>query len=379
MTHGVETTASGKALRPGAGMRLAGVLLLFAAVTGCSGIDGGSQSTATIPASSSVADGAVSAVSAGAQPPAADQFVNPVVDVNFPDPALLAADGSFYLYATEGEGRNIQTMSSTDLVSWRPGDDALPQLGSWALPGKTWAPEVIKVDDGYVMFYTAADEASGLQCIGRAKAVEPAGPFVDDSKASFVCQADVGGSIDPNPIRTPDGSLYLYWKNDGNCCGEKVHIWGQELDGSAAALIGRPVSLLSNTQAWEGDLVEAPQMIVKPSTTNAGDADHVLFYAANAYNTDRYAQGYASCEGPLGPCAAAPEPLLQTNSAAAGPGHGYIFVQSDQTWILYHAWPPDAVGFVTPGRQLWLDPVQWTADGPVVDGPNPDPQSRPRA
>jgi beta-xylosidase len=308
------------------GASLAGVLLLGAAVAGCAG--GGAGTSPAV---------------------GAEEFVNPVVHTNFPDPALLESDGTFYLYATEGEGRNIQTMTSSDLVSWEPGEDALPQLGSWALPGKTWAPEVIQVGDGFVMFYTAADEASGRQCIGRAVASEPAGPFVDDSDGPFVCQAEMGGSIDPNPIRTPDGSLYLYWKNDGNCCGERVDIWGQELDADGASSVGRPVALLSNTQAWEGDLVEAPEMIVN-------GADHVLLYAANAYNTDRYAQGYASCEVPLGPCIAAPEPLLQTNSAAAGPGHGYVFERNGKTWIIYHAWPPDTVGFVTPGRQLWLDP-----------------------
>ena len=80
------------------------------------------------------------------------------------------------------------------------------QLGAWALPGKTWAPEVISVGDGYVMFYTAADQASGRQCIGRAAAAAPEGPFVDDAAVPFVCQPDLGGSIDPNPVRAPDGT-----------------------------------------------------------------------------------------------------------------------------------------------------------------------------
>ena len=49
----------------------------------------------------------------------------------------------------------------------------------------------------------------------------------------------------------------------------------------------------------------------------------------------------------------------------------------DKTWIVYHAWPPDAVGSARPGRQIWLDPVDWTDNGPAVNGPNPDPQTRP--
>ena len=282
--------------RPGVGAHLAGVLLVFAALTGC-GSDIETSSTTPPLASTETTMKA----------PGPGEFVNPVIDVNFPDPGFLAAGGMFYLYGTEGEGLNVQTMTSADLVDWTPGGDALPQLGAWALPGKTWAPEVISVGDGFVMFYTAADQASGRQCIGRAVAAAPIGPFVDQDPAPFVCQPDLGGSIDPNPVRTPDGSMYLYWKNDGNCCGQPVHIWGQQLDPEAGAQLGDPVPLLSNTQPWEGDLVEAPQMVVH-------DGAYVLFYAANTYNTDRYTQGYADCAGALGP-------LHRSSGTVAGHQH----------------------------------------------------------
>ncbi|MEP6979232.1 MAG: glycoside hydrolase family 43 protein [Nakamurella sp.] len=347
------------------GPRLAGVVVVLVAAAGCS--------AAATPAADSPSPVGISTAGPGATAdaqPGPGEFVNPVVDVNFPDPGFLAVEGIFHLYGTEGEGLNVQTMTSNDLVSWTPGADALPQLGSWALPGRTWAPEVLAVDGGYVLFYTAADMTSGKQCIGRAEAADPGGPFVDAAAVPFVCQPDLGGSIDPNPITGPDGSRYLYWKNDGNCCGQPVHLWGQQIDSTAATLVGEPVPLLTNAQSWEGNLVEAPQMVTH-------DGRWVLFYAANTYSTDRYAEGWADCDGPLGPCTAAASPLLATNAAAAGPGHAYVFDHAGQTWILYHAWPPEAIGFVTPGRLLWLDAVTWTPDGPVVDGPNPQPQPVP--
>ena len=49
-----------------------------------------------------------------------------------------------------------------------------------------------------------------------------------------------------------------------------------------------------------------------------------------------------------------------------------------ETWLLYHAWPPDAIGSVVPGRQLWLDRVEWPGGRPVVRGPSPGPQPMPR-
>jgi beta-xylosidase len=349
-------------LRWGVGARFTGALLLLTAAS-CSAA---ASPTASPPSSSVDRPSAADEQTA----PGPGEFVNPVVDVNFPDPGFVAVDGVFYLYGTEGDGRNVQTMTSTDLVSWTPGGDALPQLGTWALPGKTWAPEVLAAGEQYVLFYTAADQTSGKQCVGRAVAATPEGPFVDDAAAPFVCQPDLGGSIDPNPITAPDGTLYLYWKNDGNCCDQPVNIWGQQMNAGATAVVGEAVPLLSNTQAWEGNLVEAPQMVTH-------DGRWVLFYAANTYSTDRYAEGWADCEGPLGPCTAATAPLLATNTAAAGPGHAYIFDHAGQSWILYHAWPPDAIGFVTPGRLVWLDALNWTAAGPVVHGPHLDPQPVP--
>lgn len=283
---------------------------------------------------------------------------------------MLEAEGNFYLYGTQGSDANIQLRSSADLVDWEQLPDALPTLGTWAAVGKTWAPEVIAVNKGYVMFYTASDKASGKQCIGRAVAAGPRGPFTDSSTKPLVCQQELGGSIDASPQRDGDGTVYLYWKNDGNCCGLPVTLWGQEMDAAASKFVGRPTALLSNTQDWQGTLIEAPEMVPH-------DDAYYLFYAANDYSSESYAEGFAKCEAPLGPCVDNDEPLLASNASAAGPGHAFVITTGDKTWIVYHAWPPDAIGSARPGRQIWLDPLDWTPDGPVVDGPNPDPQARP--
>ena len=293
-----------------------------------------------------------------------------MVTEDFPDPSVLAVEGTYYLYGTQGEGVNIQLRSSEDLVGWTPQPDPLPTLGPWAGSGKTWAPEVLAVNGQYVMFYTAADTASGKQCIGRAVAKSPVGPFTDKAATPLVCQTEQGGSIDASPLQTDDGNVYLYWKNDGNCCGLPVTLWGQHMDRSATSLTGKPVALLKNTQSWQGDLIEAPEMV--PHT-----GSYYLFYAANNYGTDQYAEGYATCSAPLGPCKDSAAPILASSDRAAGPGHAFVLSVRNRTWIFYHAWPPNAIGSARPGRQVWLDPVEWTAQGPKVDGPGAEPQARP--
>src|SRR3954451_22818354 len=89
-------------------------------------------------------------------------FANPVYNGDFPDPFVLKAGGTYYAYATNGAGKQVQTLTSKDIVHWTPGPDALPKVGSWGFNGETWAPEVLARDDSYVLYYTAN------KCVGRA-------------------------------------------------------------------------------------------------------------------------------------------------------------------------------------------------------------------
>ncbi|MFL6160731.1 MAG: glycoside hydrolase family 43 protein [Jatrophihabitantaceae bacterium] len=331
--------------------------LLFVALTaaGCGGGSAGSAHPS--PAGSTSADG----------------YVNPVYRSDFPDPAVLRVGTQYHAYGTQGGSKNIQTLTSADLVHWRAGPDALPDVGRWASTGSTWAPEVLALESRYAMYYVAHDTASGKQCIGRATASEPAGPFTDASARPLVCQPTLGGSIDPNPVRLADGSLYLYWKNDGNCCGQPVQLWGQRLSPDGSGLVGTPVALLRNTKPWQGSLIEAPEMVARPG-------HYTLFYSANDYASDRYGIGYADCRGPLGPCTdAADASLIASNDFAAGPGHCFVLQSPDgDWWMLYHAWPPSAIGAQDPGRLLWLEPVSWQGGTPSVHSSDVAPQPVPR-
>ncbi|MGH2401170.1 MAG: glycoside hydrolase family 43 protein [Candidatus Limnocylindria bacterium] len=306
------------------------------------------------------------------------QFVNPVLDRDFPDPGVLVVDGTYYAYATEGGGRHIQVASSPDLVTWEYLGEALPSLPTWST-GMTWAPEVIETDAGFVMYYTARDPAtqrpdgSGTQCITVAVADAPEGPFVDDSDAPLVCQADMGGTIDATPFRDTDGTLYLVYKNDGNCCGRITRFWGQPLSEDGLSLEGEPVDLgLENDNAWEAHVIEAPWIVLR-------DGTYYLFYSANDYANDRYAVGYATASLVLGPYVDAEEnPILATPAddgpdVAYGPGHQSVVTGPDgEPWIIYHAWDQ-----LFQQRAMWIDEVRFEDGRPVIDGPDGTAQEAP--
>src|SRR5439155_16455418 len=83
-------------------------------------------------------------------------FTNPVLNRNFPDPFVLKVGKTYHAYATNGNGKQVQTATSKDLVRWTLGPDALPNVGRWGFPGSTWAPEVAAYGKTYVLYYTAS-------------------------------------------------------------------------------------------------------------------------------------------------------------------------------------------------------------------------------
>lgn len=302
------------------------------------------------------------------------EYANPVLDRDFPDPDTLKADGWYYAYATNGNGRNIQVARSQDLVKWEVLTDALPKLPAWAAQdfGWAWAPEVWQPEDGgpFVMYHVARyaiNKAGGTQCIGAATSETPEGPFQPVGDKPMICQVDAGGSIDPATFVDDDGKTYLLWKNDGNSGGGQTFLYIQPVSADGLTLEGEPTKLLTADTVWEGVLVEAPTLWKR-------DGKYYLFYSANAYNTPRYAVGYAVADHVLGPYEKVAGPFLKTNVGAGivGPGGQDIVVGPDgDTWFLFHSW--SATGY----RYMDLVPLTWQDDRPALGELSRDPQPAP--
>ncbi len=304
----------------------------------------------------------------------------PVLRADFPDPFILEHEGQYLAYATNVAGTNVQMASSTDVSTWRfvfderePNRlrDALPVLPSWARAGYTWAPEVLKTPGGFVLYFTARHTASGLQCIGAATSQDPRGPFTSQATEPLVCQLDLGGTIDASPFRASDGQLYLYYKNDGNnpAANKPTEIFAQRLSADGLSLTGNPVSLVRNDKPWEGRVVEAPTMVERGGS-------YVLLYSGNDFawhNSQRvssYAIGYATCEGPLGPCVDAPNnPFLASTAlpCLSGPGHQTVFQSQGREYLAFHSWA--ATQTCTPanqGRFMHIVQLTWQNGAPQI-------------
>ena len=209
---------------------------------------------------------------------------NPVWPNNFPDPQILPDGDGWVAISTNGNGMNVQTLVSDDLVTWTQGSDAMPTLASWTTPGKVWAPEAHRFGDRWLMYYTTKAPDPTIQCIGLAVADDPKGPYRDTSSEPLVCEEDQGGSIDASPFVAADGTAHLYWKNDGNAVGVDTWISVQRLSADGLRLEGEPKRLLRQDLPWEGQLVEAPFVWER-------DGVFHLFYSANDYGSDAVCRG----------------------------------------------------------------------------------------
>ena len=76
-----------------------------------------------------------------------------VYPFDFPDPDVILVGQTYYAYATNSVGGNIQIIDSTDLEHWTAVGNALPNLPSWAIKGSTWAPSVIQIGGQYDLYY----------------------------------------------------------------------------------------------------------------------------------------------------------------------------------------------------------------------------------
>ena len=287
-------------------------------------------------------------------------FANPVINRNFPDPGVVFASGTYYAYATNGAGQNVQTARSSDLVTWTTMPDALPTLPAWAQAGRTWAPDVAVTATGrYNLYYTAWSRATGRQVIGVATATSPSGPFVPSGSAPLVTQFDQGGAIDPSVYTDRTGTQYLLWKNDGNAVGRDTFIYIQRLSPDGLSLFGAPAPLIRQDQPWEGSLVEGPVLWER-------NGKYYLFYCANNFAGASYATGYAVSNSLLGGYEKAPAPLVMTTGAVVGPGGPELVAGPDgNVWMLYHSWEGNLAY-----RSTSADMLEWFGDVPALRGPS---------
>jgi len=329
---------------------------------------------------------------------AGTRYQNPVLDSDFPDPAVLRTrEGTYYAYATQGrhEGRmlNIQVSRSRDLVRWERVGDALPVKPAWASQTQDfWAPHVAEHDGRFYLYYSAKPDAAltdttrGL-CLAVATADRPEGPFTDIGAPLQCGEGFV--NIDPMSYDDPaTGQRLLYW---GSGFGP---IKVQELapDRISFAAGSRPIDLVPVVRT------EDPanyQRLIEGVWVVRREGYYYLFYSGDncCGPNAHYAMMVARSRSATGPfetleaATGAPSSvILAMRDTWIAPGHNSVIEDGrGDHWVLYHAvdarrprsQPSDDVNS---RRVMLLDRLEWRDGWPRVagDGPSSAPQPAPR-
>jgi beta-xylosidase len=301
------------------------------------------------------------------------EYQNPVWDGYLADPQVLETGGEYYAYGTgdEHQGRQFPVLHSKDFVHWKFVGNALETVAEPKMEAY-WAPEVAEKDGKFFLYY------AGHYKMRVAVANHPAGPFKDAGKLLF---PDEPFSIDGHPYKEPrSGKWYLFFAKDFLDQRVGTALAVAELSPDMTSVVGPVTTVLRAVGDWQiyernrtmygkkfdaWHTVEAPFIVLK-------DNRYYCFYSGGNWQTPGYGVGFAVADQVLGPykddanlqgatvLKSIPEKII-------GPGHNSIILGPDhQThFIVYHSWNPERTK-----RQMCLDPVQWTAQGPRAYNPS---------
>ena len=288
-----------------------------------------------------------------------EQYSNPVVDYSLPDPSLIKGDdGYFYLYATE-DIRNLPIHRSRNLVNWEYVGTAFTDSTrpNFEKDGGLWAPDINKIGDQYVMYYSMSRWGGEWTCgTGCAVSDKPEGPFHDKGMLFRSNEINVQNSIDPFYIEN-EGKKYLFWVSFRG-------IYVVELtDNGLFVKSGSTPKQIAGT-AYEGTYIykrggyyylfasigSCCEGLKSTYTTVVGRSKNLMGPYLDKNGRDMMNNHH--------------EILIHKSTEFVGTGHNSEIVEDkdDNTWFLYHA-----VSVKNPiGRVLMLERIDWKNGWPQV-------------
>ena len=287
----------------------------------------------------------------------AETYTNPVINHNAPDPTVIRAkDGTYWLYSTESIP-NLPIYKSDNLVDWdfvgtAFTDETRPQM----VPGgKIWAPDILWVGKKYVLYYSKSQWGKEWECgIGVATADAPEGPFTDHGKLFLSNEIGVQNSIDPIYVEA-EGKHWLFW-----CSFRGIYAIELSSDGLSVKSGAEPVMVAGTFTEATNIFRHRGYYYLVGSAGSCCEGEKSTYRVVVA-RSKKVIGPYVDKNG-VPAIENGFSLLLEGDDTVKGPGHNANFVKDDagQYWMLYHGYDASAP---QEGRKVYLDRVEWDADG----------------
>lgn len=279
-------------------------------------------------------------------------YQNPIIPGFYPDPSICRVGQDYYLVTSSFEYfPGVPLFHSRDLVHWRQIGHCLTRASQLALNGAPssggiYAP-TIRYHHG--TFYMVTTNVSG----GGHFYVHTQNPASEWSDPIWVGGGpELNGSIDPSLFFDDDGRVYF------TCTGPGPQLYQFEIDIHTGAMLSVPRPI------WPGSGGKYPE---GPHLYKIGG----LYYLMVAEGGTEYGhlESIARADNPYGPFENCPYNPILTHRSLESPiqvtGHADLLQAHDGSWWLVflavrpNGYPP----CYHLGRETFLAPVRWTADG----------------
>ena len=298
------------------------------------------------------------------------------------DPSVVRGDdGLFYIFSTIR-----RAFVSNDMCNWTVLTENLIPRPTWGDSEEfgrpdVWAPDVIKIKDKWIYYYSLAAWGKPAAGIGYAVSDNVSGPYTDMGLLMNTEGVGINGLIDPQPI-IDNGRVYmLVGSFHGNYLVELTDdgmslLGGAEKQNKEKVLIaGIPLeeSIFNNSYYEGGYIIEKDGYYYFFGSAGGccdGKNSSYRVYVGKAktitgpyYSHDGRKLATNNGGNTIGKLALWSPPSADKNTA--GPGHNSVLIDdAGDYWMIYHAYTI-LDNYKT--RHLFMDKITWGDDGfPIV-------------
>jgi len=296
------------------------------------------------------------------------QYENPILPGYFPDPSIERVGDDYYLINSSfAYYPGIPVWKSRDLVDWVQIGNAIDRPGMLDFSGLAtsrgvFAPDLSFHGGTFYIVNTCVD------CKGNflITAKDPAGPWSDPVWLPF-------GGIDPSLFWDDDGTAWIVW-NDAPAETPRYDghraIWLQQFDPKTNSLVGDKRVVVdggvdpAKNPVW----IEGPHIYKKDG--------HYYLMAAEGGTSENHSEVILRADAVTGPYMPwSGNPILTQRDLdpkrpmpITSAGHAdLVQTQTGDWYAVFLATQPYEGDLYNTGRETFLLPVTWTADGwPVI-------------